>query len=206
MTGITGGREDWFPTPVWGFDHPDPGPLNTALLERIVAEMEADPAGMPGRSAVLGWHSKDDLHRRPWFAPLAAFVDAGIAEAVAFLKWDPRRAAPFVTASWAVVNPPGASNAVHTHPHSVLSGVYYVAAGPGSGDLFFHDPRPVAVMTAPPVTGYTPWTFQQVNYPPRPGRLLLFPAWLPHGVGPNRSPGDRVCVSFNVGLKWATAC
>lgn len=198
---LTGGREDWFPTPVWGFDHPDPGPLNAALLPLITAERAADPVGLPGRSAVLGWHSADDLHRRPAFAPLIGFVMAAVAEAVRFLNWDTREATPVVATCWAVVNPPGASNVVHTHPHSFLSGVYYVAAEAEAGALFFLDPRPAAGMMAPPVTAHNLWTFEKVRYAPRPGRVLVFPAWLQHGVEPNLSAADRVCVSFNVGLR-----
>ncbi|QDU19156.1 putative 2OG-Fe(II) oxygenase [Urbifossiella limnaea] len=30
---------------------------------------------------------------------------------------------------------------------------------------------------------------------------MLFPSLLKHGVEPNRSAADRVCVSFNVGLR-----
>ena len=66
------------------------------------------------------------------------------------------------------------------------------------------DPRPVASFVVPPVTSHTPWTYQKVTYEPTPGRLLLFPAWLPHGVEPNLSDADRVVISFNIGLVWAT--
>jgi uncharacterized protein (TIGR02466 family) len=168
----------------------------------VTAERAADPVGLPTRSAVLGWHSADDLHRRPGFEPLVGFLAAAVAEAVRFLKWDTREAEPVVAACWAVVNGPGASNVVHTHPHSFLSGVYYVAAEPGAGAVFLLDPRPAAVMTTPPVTEFTPWTFHQVRYEPRPGRVLLFPSWLQHGVEPNGSAAERVVVSFNVGLRW----
>lgn len=200
---MTGGREDWFPTSVWGFDHPDPGPLNAELLRLISAERAADPAGLSDRSSVLGWHSKDDLHRRPGVGPLVAFIEAAVGEAVGFLRWDTRQALPVLATCWANVNGKGASNVVHTHPHCFLSGVYYVQGGAASGHLFFLDPRPAAPMIAPPVTQFTPWTFQQVRYEPRPGRLLLFPSWLQHGVEPNGGDADRVCVSFNIGLKWA---
>lgn len=199
---MTGGREDWFPTPIWGFEHPDPGPLNADLLRRIAAERELDPKGLSDRSTVLGWHSKDDLHRRNGFEPLGAFLRAGIAEAVNFLKWDPNQVEPILATCWANVNGRGASNVVHTHPLCFLSGVYYVQAAPDSGHVFFLDPRPAAVMIAPPTSEFTPWTFHQVRYEPRPGRMLLFPSWLQHGVEPNRSDSDRVCISFNVGLKW----
>ena len=199
---MTGGREDWFPTSVWGFDHPDPGPLNADLLSRIAAERAADQNGLTDRSTVLGWHSKDDLHTRIGFQPLGAFLESGIAEAVSFLKWDRNQVDLVIASCWSNVNGPGASNVVHTHPLCFLSGVYYLQAEPNCGRIFFLDPRPAAVMTAPPASEFTPWTFQQVRYEPKPGRMLIFPSWLQHGVEPNRSGADRVCISFNVGLKW----
>jgi uncharacterized protein (TIGR02466 family) len=130
------------------------------------------------------------------------FIEAAVAEAVAFLRWDPARVAPVVASCWAVVNGKHAGNVVHTHPMSFLSGVYYVQAEPGAGDLFFLDPRPAAAFVTLPVTEPTPWTFQRVSYRPVPGRLILFPAWLQHGVDPNRSDAERVVVSFNVGVRW----
>lgn len=199
---MPGRREDWFPTSVWCFDHPTPTPLNAALRAELQAEQARDAAGLAGRSNVLGWHSADDLHRRPPFAPLMAFVEECVREVTTFGLWDTARAEPQATNCWAIVNGRGASNVVHTHPMSLLSGVYYVHAEPGCGHLFFLDPRPVAAFVLPPVTGYTPWTYQKATYAPTPGRLILFPAWLQHGVEPNLSESDRVAVSFNVGLKW----
>ncbi|HXD86027.1 MAG TPA: TIGR02466 family protein [Urbifossiella sp.] len=199
---MIGGREDWFPTSVWGFEHPEAGPLNASLLRFILAERDTDPCGLADRSTVLGWHSRDDLHRGAEFAPLVQFIEAGVAEAVRFQKWDVKQAAPIIASCWANVNGPGASNVVHTHPHCFLSGVYYVQARADSGAIFFLDPRPAAVMIAPPMTEFTPWTFQRVRYEPKPGRMLIFPSWLQHGVEPNRGADDRICVSFNIGLKW----
>jgi hypothetical protein len=41
-----------------------------------------------------------------------------------------------------------------------------------------------------------------VHYQPAEGRLLVFPAWLPHAVQPNMTSesgarGDRISISFN---------
>ncbi|HEY2909442.1 MAG TPA: TIGR02466 family protein [Gemmataceae bacterium] len=199
---MIGGREDWFPTSVWGFEHPEPEPLNASLSRLILTERESDPRGLVDRSTVLGWHSRDDLHRSAEFAPLVQFIEGGVAEAVRFQKWDAKQVTPLIASCWANVNGPGASNVVHTHPHCFLSGVYYVQANADSGAIFFLDPRPAAVMIAPPMTEFTPWTFQRVRYEPKPGRMLIFPSWLQHGVEPNRGADDRICASFNIGLKW----
>jgi len=34
--------------------------------------------------------------------------------------------------------------------------------------------------------------------------MLIFPSWLYHGVGPNLSESQRVSLSFNFRLKWAS--
>jgi uncharacterized protein (TIGR02466 family) len=201
---MTGGREDWFPTPIWGFDHPNPSELNRTLLAAIREERDADPSGLAGRSTVLGWHSRDDLHKTPLLAGLAPFIEAGVAEAVRFLKWDLTRVRPTIASCWANINGPGASNVVHVHPLCFLSGVYYVQAEANSGQVFFLDPRPAPVMMLPPVTEHSPWTFNQVRYQPKPGRMLIFPAWLQHGVESNPGPTDRICISFNIGIQWLT--
>lgn len=195
-------REDWFPTAVWMFDHPAQEPLNDGLIQCIRAERDADPKGMAGRSSVLGWHSGDDLHRRPGLADLIPFLEASVAEVVAFLCWDLSKIAPMISNCWANINIPGSSNQVHNHPNSILSGVYYVAAPEKGGDLFFLDPRVPAIMHPLPLTKHNPWTFERVVYKPQVGRLLIFPSWLYHGVEPNLSEQDRVCVSFNVGVRW----
>lgn len=195
-------REDWFPTSIWYFDLPESAELNRRLAELIQAERTADLTGLAGRSSVLGWHSADDLQRRLEFAGFFEMASQCIAEVVTFLRWDSNRVAPQLLNAWACVNPPGASNALHNHPQSLLSGVYYVSAPEQSGALTFRDPREAATMFAPPVTEQTHWTFQRIAYPPQTGRLLIFPSWLLHGVEPNLSREDRIAISFNVGTQW----
>jgi uncharacterized protein (TIGR02466 family) len=197
---MPGVREDWFPTSVWYFPVEGHAVLNERLLPLIRDEQRRDARGITDRSAVLGWHSADDLHRRPPFHEFIAHVTANVHEVVQFFRWDVSRLSPVVINCWANVNGKNASNAVHNHAHSLLSGVYYVQAAPGCGALVFRDPRDAAVMMAPPVREYTPWTFQSVRYEPVAGRMLLFPSWLYHGVEPNRSDAERIALSFNIGL------
>jgi uncharacterized protein (TIGR02466 family) len=200
---MPGKRDDWFPTSIWSFDGEDNAALNVALLQAIYEERARDTAGMTGRSSSLSWHSQDDLHRRPAFEPLMRQIIRNVSEVIRFQEWDLTRLTPGIVNCWAIVHGRHGYNRVHTHPHSYLSGVYYVQAPEGSGDLYFEDPRSAHVMTMPPVLRQTPATFQKVTYPPRAGRMLVFPAWVPHGVEPNLSDGDRVCLSFNIGARWS---
>ena len=116
------------------------------------------------------------------------------------IGWDLKNFTMDITSCWAVVNGKLASNFVHNHPNSVLSGVYYVKAPENCGGIFFRDARDVAHMFVPTVAELSPWTLQKVTYAATEGRMLIFPSWLNHGVEPNLSEEDRICVSFNIGM------
>ena len=58
--------------------------------------------------------------------------------------------------------------------------------------------RPQTGIIGPPVTGLTAENTDQVVVKVTNGTLLLFPAWLPHSVDPNRSDRTRISISFNV--------
>jgi uncharacterized protein (TIGR02466 family) len=199
---MAGVREDWFPTSIWYFDVEDHAALDARLLELVARERERDPEGLGERSCMLGWHSAEDLHRRPAWAPFVELVRTNVEEVARFLRWDRARVAPEIVDCWAIVNPRYAANMLHSHPHAVLSGVYWVQAGQKSGDLYFHDPRTAPALVTPPLEAYGPFTWRRAIYRPRPGRMLVFPGWLRHGVEPNLEDGERVCLSFNVRLRF----
>jgi len=115
--------------------------------------------------------------------------------------------------AWANVNRLGDYHDPHNHPHSYLSGTYYVAIPetladlPGRGDrrpgaITFYDPRAQANMNA--IRGDAQ-VDPEHTVRPRPGLLLLWPAFLHHFVHPNLSHELRVSISFNVVLRWSDA-
>ena len=91
---------------------------------------------------------------------------------------------------WVNVLKSGAAHSGHIHPHSVLSGTYYVAAPAGAGSIRFEDPRLPLMMAAPPRESF-------VSVTPAAGKLLLWESWLRHEVLPGRTRGARISVSFN---------
>ena len=99
---------------------------------------------------------------------------------------------------WINVMKPGAIHAPHIHPHSVISGTYYVTAPPKSGAIRFEDPRLAMLMAAPPKKKTARLENRSfVDMTPKPGMLLLWESWLRHGVEPNAARGQRISVSFN---------
>ncbi len=185
---------DIFPTPIWSVDlKPDyAASLNARLLQAIHALMTPRPALPPGAN----WQTDPVLHRLPQFAEFVSLVEKAGRGAVEFLKLQHRDLV--VTGCWANVNPPDGRNSPHTHPNNFLSGVYYVATPASEGRIVFDDPRPQAFVMMPPVAQYTPYNGNHITFDVKPGRLVLFPAWLTHSVPLNRSTDDRVSIAFNL--------
>jgi uncharacterized protein (TIGR02466 family) len=101
---------------------------------------------------------------------------------------------------WINVMKTGAVHTPHIHPHSVISGTYYVTVPPRSGVLRFEDPRLGLMMAAPPRKPNARAENRSfVDVTPKPGMLLLWESWLRHGVEPNGARGQRISVSFNYG-------
>ena len=112
---------------------------------------------------------------------------------------------------WANINRLGDYHDLHNHPHSYLSGTYYVAVPStetraGSRNdlspaaISFYDPRPQANMNA--IRGDAQIS-PQYTIQPRPGMILMWPAFLHHLVHPNLSDDKRISISFNLVLKWS---
>jgi uncharacterized protein (TIGR02466 family) len=99
---------------------------------------------------------------------------------------------------WINVMRKGAVHTPHIHPHSAISGTYYVTVPPRSGVLRFEDPRLGLMMAAPPrKKTASPGNRNFVDVEPKAGMLLLWESWLRHGVEANGARGPRISISFN---------
>lgn len=192
-----------YPTPVWVTDLEDFEQHNRKMLDYLV-KLQAEGDGL-SRSNVLGWHSPDNLHRERIFQPLCREIDRLLNEDVAgALQLDIEHHHVYIKTMWGLINQKYAYNFVHRHGGFIFSGVYYLQCSASSGNLKFHDPRADVRMLRPPLIQENIYTFHVVEYEPRPGRLILFPAWLPHEVGPNLSEQERIAVSFDISFEPRT--
>jgi len=99
---------------------------------------------------------------------------------------------------WINVMNKGAIHAPHIHPHSVISGTYYVSVPPKSGAIRFEDPRLAMMMAAPPKRENAKAENRLfVDIQPKAGLLLLWESFLRHGVEASNARGERISVSFN---------
>jgi len=99
---------------------------------------------------------------------------------------------------WINVMSKDAVHAPHIHPHSAISGTYYVSVPPRSGAIRFEDPRLAMMMAAPPRRKNARALNRLfVDVEPKAGMLLLWESFLRHGVEANGARGPRISVSFN---------
>jgi uncharacterized protein (TIGR02466 family) len=206
-------KKTYFPTIIFQIDVENSEALNRKLLDTIYKEQERDQKGISRSNyqELGGWHSQNDLHKNPEYGDLVAQIKWAtdrIGEELGYAKDQTMK----IGTMWSIINPPGSSNRAHVHPGCLWSGVYYIQAPQGAGNIEFIEPRTANLMNQPK---YMPnskrqkdcWT--KVRFTPTVGRMLIFPAWIYHAVEPNMSKetgrkGQRIIISFNLNQQKAT--
>jgi uncharacterized protein (TIGR02466 family) len=135
------------------------------------------------------YSSLNDLPRRdPVMADLAKLLTRHAVSFAHELGWNRK---PKLDSLWVNLLKSGGHHSGHIHPHSIISGTFYVEVPRGSGAIRFEDPRLPLMMSAPA----RPDTFVTVD--PRPGLLLMWESWLRHEVLAGTGKADRLSISFN---------
>lgn len=198
-----------FSTPVILTHLDDAHDINLSLLEHFLPRAASETGRQHSNQS--GWQSTDDFHvlELPAARRLCEIVTGVVNAATAVNTPGGMVEASFEWRmnAWVNVNPPGASNAMHGHPGAFWSAVYYVDDGgaeeDGGGQLVLQDPRGVLPAMHDPLLRFRVEGCLTAGYVeairPRPGLLVLFPAWLLHAVDPFRGPRPRVSVAFNFG-------
>ncbi len=151
-----------------------------------------------GYRGYTSYASLNDLPQRdPVFADLVKLLNAHVRNFAEASHLDLGRKLK-LDSLWVNLLKPGGTHSGHIHPHSVVSGTFYVAVPAGSGGLKLEDPRLPMMMAAPPRTADAPEDSRSFVYvDPAPGTVLLWESWLRHEVTPSTAKGERISVSFN---------
>ena len=192
---------DHFSTPIAEGTLSGASALIKQLLKDIEAAQKEDRLGREWsntnyRGGYTSYASLNNLHHR--YPSFMAFEKALQKEAESFAKklhWNLKGLSLRMTDCWANVMPKGTYHTLHLHPHSVLSGVFYLTTPPGSVPLKLEDPRMPFFMNAPQGKP------MYVEVPARAGQFVMFESWLRHEVPPNQSQKPRVSISFNYTLE-----
>ena len=184
-------QDNLFPTIVWSCNcHLE----LESLIDYSFRLQESDQGNK--HSNIGGWQStkfKVDSALDPTFRPLVSKIDSVVNEiGKEFNFRHPLRVFEF----WININEANDYNLNHTHPGSVLSGVFYLKTD-GSGPLEFVMDRAEGFLwqsiidseKAPPIT----WPV--ARFAPVENKMVIFPSWLEHNVLPCKS--QRISIAFN---------
>lgn len=182
--------------------------FNREIFDACRMLQEEDAAGRAwcrehGYGGYTSYASLDDLPQRvSVFADLKLKLDRHAKAFAQALHFDLGRGRLKLDSLWVNVLKPGAAHTGHIHPHSVISGTYYVETPPGASALKIEDPRLPLMMAAPPRLLDAPEDAQPFVYlQPDAGTIYMWESWLRHEVPANRARTPRVSVSFNYGWR-----
>ena len=168
---------------------------------RSIAADDAAGRRWSRRNGYPGYTSYASLNDLPWrvpaFADLVKAIDRHVAAFAGELDFDLKGRLK-LDSLWINVLDPGGVHTGHIHPHSAVSGTYYVAVPDGTGAIRFEDPRLPLMMAAPPRKRQARDENRLfATVAPRAGTLLLWESWLRHEVPFNGAQEQRISVSFN---------
>lgn len=180
--------------------------LNPVLLQTCQSIAQDDCAGRQWcqENDYPGYTSYASLNDLAWradvFATLQAQIDRHVQIFARTLAFDLGRRSLVCNGLWINILNPGGTHASHFHPHSVISGTYYVSVPAGA--IKFEDPRLAFMMAAPPRKPRAPQDLRaHVSIAPRAGQVFLWESWLRHEVLRNSAPHPRLSMSFNYDIR-----
>ena len=146
-----------------------------------------------------GFQSQKNLHTVPELTELFQFICKSAKQASEDLNLKFTNIE--IIESWSNVNQ-GTDSYNHQHIHQgVLSGVFYVDAPAGSGNLIIVNPAMNTLWA-----GYTriktrnKYTSEAIKIQPKDGLLVLWPSYIPHSVETNTRDVKRISIAFNIML------
>ncbi|HWU48889.1 MAG TPA: TIGR02466 family protein [Asticcacaulis sp.] len=151
----------------------------------------------------LGYTSYASLPDLPMrasvFADLKAMIDPHVGHFADQIDLDLGGRKPKLDSMWINILEPMGHHSGHIHPHSIISGTFYVHVPEGASALRLEDPRLPLMMNAPLRKPGNPMRQSFVPVQPQAGTILLWESWLRHEVPINMSDDVRISVSFNYG-------
>jgi len=100
--------------------------------------------------------------------------------------------------SWLNINGFKDFNNIHTHPFSIVSGVFYIKTPVDCGSINFHNAAQIKCYVNDNILEeYNNYNCSKYYFPVEENDLYLFPSWLDHSVSPNLSNEERISYSFN---------
>ena len=189
-----------------------------SLIRDLQKSIQANRKQTEGlqRSNLGGWHSDTDMLK--WGGDAArqlAETAINIAKRMTHFQEATADSYEWHLRMWANVTPEGGLNQLHAHPGNLWAAVLYLDIGDDAdsssdvgGSFYLEDPRfPMSAMHNPAVrmigVDGNPQQYE-VELKLKRGNLVLFPAWLRHGVRPYNGKRERISIAMNIDARRKT--
>lgn len=195
--------QHWFSTPIWYTKLTE---IENKKVKKYCKKLKKQSAGRV-LSNVGGWQSEDVSIRNcdePETKKLMNSIFIKLENIVEGLSLVGYKLDIDSLQCWININGEGNYNIQHNHPRAFLSGVYYVKVSENGPNISFHHPNTLQKFWWQEYgrsSGSGPESFACIEYFPEPGKLIIFPPWLEHSVGPNMNKSKRISIAFNINLK-----
>lgn len=178
--------------------------VNGGLKSQILAMRDEDPGS--DTKSHEGWQSATFLWGMPpsdEFKVWQGWVHDSMLRMAALLTEETdlsKVQVDYVAGGWAYINQPGDYRDPHVYPEVDWASVYFVACAdpdPGwdrNGQFELRDPRIMAQSSKLGGYGFA----RSLMIDPEPGKMILFPAWMEHGVHPSYGEGEQVAIACNI--------
>jgi len=188
----------WFPTLIYNIDLAES--VNNQILKdsAYILKNKGDDLKSEWRCDTFNTldynHSIDQVHDQE----LTNLINVVTGHVAKFAKeFGAERGSLICSNYWFNISEPGNYQEYHQHADSHFSAVYYVQAGPTSGNIVFKSFESMFDMYPIPANLKVPANFKTCFYIPANSKLIIFRSNLLHMVEKNRSAEDRISVSMN---------
>ena len=171
--------------------------LNIDSLKEFCYEMKHKNEKGVQLSNVGGWHSDNIVNETHMeFVKLKNKIEDAVKICHEFLDFK-KTIKQKIENIWVNINQKGHLNDYHIHPHSILSGAFYLK---GSTSIVFHHPFRMIndyYWSSALIEKLTPANSGEWRLKPTSNMLLIFPPWVWHKVPMNKEDTNRISISFN---------
>ena len=183
-----------FKVPVWVKDFPEYLPPVTKVVEKYIkAAKKRDQSIIKKRDKKFKTdigdfgmsHHSTDLYQDAALKTFASFIGQKSFDFLDWMGFDLRKHMLTFTEMWVqeFAREGGGHHMTHIHSNNHVSGFYFLKCSEETSFPIFYDPRSGAGMIHLPEKDKKKLTYanESAHIKPKPGALIIFPSYLPHG-------------------------
>ena len=203
--------EPWFPLAIYYTDVEDAANHKESLVSAVLElEGKGKERRVGEKTAWTGdFHGVGQIQRDPRFAWVTEQVEAHTLTYMEEMGMDLDKMDLYIQRAWPVISRPNQSVGAHAHYTSQVSAVYYVSVPKDftteSGSFVIHNLSNMNEFIpnlggehTDAIKRWNPFNYKTGTYPPKEGRLIIFPSRQTHGVGQNKTDEIRISLSFDI--------